>query len=392
MNQSQQKRIYLDNAATTQPYKEVIDVITEWENTQYGNPMSVHADGRTARNQIDIAREIITETLECEFSELVFTASGSEAATLAIVGSALHHFENKRKRILFGSTEHECVLSTKNILTKLGYQIDLIPCLSNASININALEDMMSDDVLLVSTMHANNETGSINDVSKINAIVSSYGALHHVDAVQTYLTPIFSDYIWKVADINPDLMNISSHKIHGLKGAGALYIKRGVKLSSVISGGGQERNLRGGTEHTSSIIGFGKATEIGHLHMNENRKKKMDLRNYFLDLLRKISNIEMIESCSNYKNVLPGHAHVRFKNIDAESLLILLDRAGVSCSTGSACSGGSINASHVLLSSGFTPEEAKSSIRFTFSHLNTIKEVEDTIEILSKIFNEYIR
>ncbi len=362
------ERIYLDNAATTKPYQEVLDTMSSWVTNNYGNPMSIYSEGRVARNSIDEARELISDVLGCEFSELIFTGSGTEAANLAIIGLALQNEEKRRDTIFFNSTEHECVLNTKHILTKLGYKIQLIPVTKAGLVDLDWLNSNICDNVLLVSTMHANNETGVVNNINSISEIGETMGVIHHVDAVQTFLNPIDNGSLWNVNSVRAHLINVSAHKIHGPKGVGALYIRRGIKLKSFVSGGEQERSLRAGTENTAAITGFAKAVQISHDNYLDFYENKKIAKKVFWDQLKKHSPVDIEETVPKDEvQVLGGHLHLRFKGVSAESLLILMDRAGISASSGSACGAGSMETSHVLKAMGLSQEFAKETIRFTF-------------------------
>jgi len=331
-----------------------------WLDEGYGNPSSLHAEGRRAKDAIDSAREILSGALGCLFAEVLFTSGGTEAANLAIVGAALNNVGSPRDRILLGAAEHHCVLNVAPILRALGYRVELLPVDREARLDLNALERSLDEDVLLVSCMHANNELGSINPIRQIADLVHRKGALLHTDAVQTFLAPGLS---WRVADLDADLLTVSAHKLYGPKGAGAIYIRAGVKLKPVQVGGGQEREMRGGTENVAAIAGFGVAVRAADRPVGEN------LRDEFVERLRPHG---AAPSLGSWAGVLSGHAHVRFPGIDAETMLIVLDRLGVSASSGAACSSGSIEPSHVLLACGYSLREAKEGLRFSFGRSTT--------------------
>ena len=339
-----------------------------WIRKEFGNPSSLHAEGRKARAAIDQAREMISEALGCLFAEVIFTSSGTEAANLAIIGAALANENPKRNRILFSSIEHHCVLHTAPILSRLGYKVELIPVTRWGQIDLEAADKMFADDVLLVSVMRANNEIGTYQPMEFIGERASNVGALVHCDLVQTF--PFDSAFA--------DLMTLSAHKINGPKGAGALYVRAGTKVKPLITGGGQERELRAGTEDVAAIVGFDEATK----HIRVRRSNKRQSRDVFLSSLN-IPNIEL--SFQSIDDVLPGHAHFRIPGVQAETMLILLDRIGVSASSGAACSSGSIEPSHVLLACGYTPEEAKEGLRFTFGHETTVEEAQEAARRVSE-------
>lgn len=361
------RRIYLDNAATTPLLPEAREAMLPWLDEGYGNPSSLHQDGRRAKDAIDRAREHISESLGCLFAEVLFTSGGTEAANLATVGSALNNSDAKRKRILIGAAEHHCVIHTKSVLEKLGYLIELIPVDKFALIDLDWLGSNLADDVLLVSVMHANNELGTLQPCRKVAELCAEVGALYHCDAVQTFLTG------WKVCDLQADFVTVSAHKINGPKGVGAFYMRAGVKVQPLAIGGGQEREVRAGTENVAGIAGFGAAAA-----MQPKKPDQTYLRDAFLAQLD-----GAVETVSDKSLILGSHAHVRFPGIDAETMLIRLDRMGISASSGAACSSGSLEPSHVLLACGYSETEAKEGLRFTFGWPNTM---DDAIEAAARV------
>lgn len=355
-------RIYLDHAATTPLAPAVREAMLPWLDA--GNASSLHAEGRRAKDAIDAAREALSHRLGCEFGEVVFTSGGTEAANFAIVGSALANRDPRRNRILLGAAEHHCVLHTRPLLERLGYRVDLIPVDRYARVDFDALQGLLKDDVLLVSTMHANNELGTINDIALISDQVRKADALFHVDAVQTFLT-----LAWQVADLDADFVSISAHKVNGPKGTGALYVKAGSKPTPISVGGGQEREMRAGTENVAGIVGFGATIDLL-------RNDPSVVRDAFEASLQDVASFTVPPGVSR----LPGHSHLRVPNVRAETLLILLDRMGVAASSGAACSSGAVEPSHVLLAAGFTADEAKEGLRFSFGSQTTLAEGEDAV------------
>lgn len=350
-------RIYLDHAATTPLCREAREAMLPWLTDSYGNPSSLHREGRHAKDAIDSARETLSKALGCLFAEVLFTSGGTEAANLAIVGAALQYRDAGRDTILLGASEHHCVLHTEAILSALGYRVTLVPVDREARLDRDALDSLVDERVLLVSCMHANNELGTINPIREIADRVHRVGALLHCDAVQTFHAP---GQGWTAQDLDADILTASGHKIYGPKGIGAIYIRAGVKLKPLIAGGGQERDVRGGTENVAAIAGFAAAVQLDSPDPGPIRAA----RDRFVELLRPHG---AMESVAGYARVLPGHAHVRFAEIDAESMLIVLDRMGLSASSGSACSSGSIEPSHVLLACGYSDLESRMGLRFTF-------------------------
>lgn len=353
-------RIYLDHAATTPLANEVREAMLPWLDA--GNASSLHSEGRRAKDAIDAAREAVSGVLGCEFGEVVFTSGGTEAANFALVGSALANRDSRRNRILLGAADHHCVVHTGPILERLGYRVEMLPVDRYARADLDGLGRLMADDVLLVALMHANNELGTINDVAAASKRVHSYGSLFFVDAVQTFLT-----LPWKVEDLGADLVSISAHKVNGPKGTGALYVKAGVKPMPISVGGGQEREMRAGTENVAGIVGLGKTVGLP-------RRSPAKARDRFESLVADRVTFTVPPDIAR----LPGHSHLRVPHVRAETLLILLDRMGVSASSGAACSSGAVEPSHVLLAAGFTPEEAKEGLRFSFGTQTTLENTEE--------------
>lgn len=351
-------RIYLDHAATTPLSPVAHEAMVPWLNS--GNASSLHAEGRKARAAMDESRERLSEAMNCRFGEVIFTSGGTEAANLAIIGSALSNKDASRNRILLGSAEHHCVLHTKGILERLGYVVQTVPVDCEARVRFDAYQEMLGEDVLLVSIMHANNELGSVNPSQEIVRLGKAAGALVHVDAVQTFLTLALPE--------DADMVSVSAHKINGPKGVGALRVRSGVKPQPIVVGGGQERELRAGTENVAGIVGFSAVVANGNKQDN-----RLEATSVFRDLLSDIG-VPSLKSGER----LPGHVHMRFPGVDAEMLLIRLDRAGISASGGSACSSGSAEPSHVLSACGYSLKEAKEGVRFSFGKETTTDEARE--------------
>ena len=344
-------RLYLDHAATTPLGPMVREAMVPWLGTEFGNPSSLHEEGRRARQAVDEAREVLSARLGCLFGEVLFTSSGTEAANMAIIGVALHALSsgNPRRKILMGAIEHHCVLHTAPMLEALGFQIGLVPV--NRQGVYRDVESLMSDDVLLVSLMHANNELGTIQDIRSFSSAIKGHGAILHADAVQTFGSKPFT-----VDDLGVDFLSVSAHKLYGPKGVGALYVRSGVRLQPTAVGGGQEREMRAGTENVAGIVGFAEAVRGSAIPSTE-------ARDAFLSYLQG----DWVRSVSIDTPCLPGHAHIRFPGIGAETMLIRLDRMGASASSGAACSSGSLEASHVLVACGYSDFESREGLRFTF-------------------------
>lgn len=358
-------RIYLDHAATTPLAPEVREAMQPWLEREFGNPSSLHAEGRRAKDAIDEARETVSGALGSLFAEVLFTSSGTEAANLALVGAALNNRNPRRTRILIAAIEHHCVLHTQPILERLGYRVEHLP--ADRTGVVHPPEGSL-EDVLLVSVMHANNELGTLQPVREIADRAHRAGALIHTDTVQTFLAP---ELDWRIKDLDADIATLSAHKINGPKGVGAIYLRAGVKLAPLAVGGGQEREMRAGTENVAGIVGFGAAVRR-RTHSERGRGSLSARRDRFLAQLEAAGAVRTVPPAVP---MLAGHAHVRFPGIDAETLLIRLDREGASASSGAACSSGSLEPSHVLLACGYSFDEAREGLRFSFGPSTTDAE-----------------
>lgn len=384
-------RIYLDCAATTPLHPEARAAMQPWLTERFGNPSSIHAEGRGAKEALDKARETLSASLGCLFGEVLFTGSGTEAANIAIVGAALAH-EGNRRRVLLGASEHQCVLNTRPILERLGYTVETIPVDRYARPDLAALDKMIGDDVLLASVMHANNEVGSVNDVAAAFALVKPAGAIFHCDAVQTF--PWLNGNRWTVDEIGADLINVSAHKLGGPKGVGALYVRAGTKLKPLTAGGGQEREMRAGTENVAGAVGFAAAIHQA-VEDKDWSKRKSAAKAAFIEQLQR-EDVPKFNQTVEDAEVLAGHLHIRFPGVPAESMLIRLDRMGVAISSGSACSSGAIEPSHVLLAAGWDQTAANEGLRITFGCQTTVEEATEaakrTAEAARRIATEHAR
>lgn len=344
-------RYYVDYAASAPLLPEAWAAMVPWLRDEFGNPSSIHAEGRRAKGEIDAAREVISAGLGCLFGEVIFTSGGTEAGNLVLLGAAMGR-PSGRNRVLISEIEHECVLACAEPLQRLGLEVEFIPCNPDGVIEPEAVEERLGDDVLLVSVMHANNELGTLQPIAEIGAVTQSNGALFHTDAVQTFGHMPFS-----MQELPVDMVSVSAHKLGGPKGIGALAVRAGTSLAPMLVGGGQEREMRAGTENVGLMAGFAAA----FLAASEPHSKA---REAFFEAL---TDTEHLRTVPEGVRTLLGHAHVRFPGVRAETLLIRLDRAGVSASSGAACSSGSIEPSHVMIALGLSEGEALESIRFTF-------------------------
>lgn len=359
------RRIYADHAATTPTDPHVVEAMLPFLREEFGNPSSLHDWGRRARMAVDEARDIVSAALRCLPGEIVFTSSGTEASNLAIIGTALAHKGGTRNRVLLSCVEHHCVLECRALLRSFGYCVEPIPCERDTSVSVQAVLDMLDDRTLLVSVMHANNETGAINEAEQIGEACREVGALYHCDAVQSFTLLPFA----KPPNEWADFVSVSSHKLYGPKGVGALYIRAGVKPAPILVGGGQEREMRAGTENVAGIVGFAEAVRIAVQDVNRAARMRA-ARDAFVTAMERAGGA--VFTTPDWSRVLPGHAHLRFPGRRADAILINLDQRGIAASSGAACSSGSIEPSHVLLAAGLSEDEAQEGLRFSFGKDST--------------------
>ena len=371
--------IYLDNAASTQIHDDVLNSMLPFLKEQYGNPSSIHRYGRLTRKAIHKARKQIASLINADPAEILITSGGTESNNTAIVGITSQF---PSSQIITSSIEHDAILEPCKKLISNGFQVDYLPVDKFAMIDTLDLENIISKKTSLVSVMFGNNEVGTIQPIAEIAKICHENKVLFHTDAVQA-VGKLHVD----VKELEVDLLSISSHKLHGPKGIGALYIKDGVKIDPIILGGGQEFRLRSGTENVASIIGFGQACEIAQNHLIENISLIKKLQTL---LVQKVLD-EIPETTFNghSKSRLSNNAHFTFLGVNGEDLIIKLDEYGIAASTGSACSVNTQKASHVLESMGFSLEQITGSLRLTVGIFNTEKEINETVDILKKTVEE---
>lgn len=372
------KVIYLDNAATTRTAQEVTEAMLPYFTGIYGNPSSIYSLGASAKKAVTEARELIASTLGAKSSEIYFTGGGSEADNWALVATAEAYAE-KGKHIITSKIEHHAILHTCEYLEKRGYEISYIDVDENGLIKLEELKAAIRSDTILISVMFANNEIGTIQPIQEIGAIARERGILFHTDAVQAYAhVPI------QVDEMHIDMLSASGHKFHGPKGTGFLYIRTGIKIRSFLHGGGQERGRRAGTENVPGIVGIGKAARLAFEHLEERMQKEKALRDYLINRIG-----EEVPYCrlnGDAVHRLANNVNYSFRFIEGESLLISLDRKGICASSGSACTSGSLDPSHVLLAIGLPHEIAHGSLRLTVSEENTMEEMEKTVEAVKEI------
>ena len=374
-------KIYLDNNATTRLDDDAFNAMIPFFKEEYGNAFSLHLFGKETGKAVAESRKVIADLLGVLPEEIIFTGSGTEGDNLAIRGVA-RAYKNRGKHIIVSSIEHPGVRNTCKDLEKEGYEITVLNVDKNGVVDVEQLKNAIKDETILISVMHANNETGVVQPIEEIGKIAKEHKILFHVDAVQS---------MGKL-NIDPkgmgiDLLVFTAHKFYGPKGVGALYVRNGVRLGKVITGGGQEKKLRPGTTNTPLIVGMAKALEKAYAEREEENKRVGALRDYFEEqLLAKISEIVV-----NGKNVqrLPGTSSITFKYVEGESILLSLSMKGIAVSSGSACSSDELQASHVLLAMGIPEEFAHGTIRFSLGKYNTKEEIDYTIDAVVEVIGK---
>lgn len=376
-------QIYLDNAATTKTSKAAIEAMIPYMNEIYGNPSSLHSAGQKANEALSNARQRIAKLLGCEAREITFTSGGSEADNQAIISAARLGEKKGKKHIISTAFEHHAVLHTLRKLEKDGFEITLLDVHENGIVLPEDVENTIRSDTCLVTVMYANNEIGTIQPIKEIGAICREKGVIFHTDAVQA-AGHLHID----VKEQNIDMLSLSAHKFHGPKGIGVLYTRKGIPLTNIIEGGAQERGKRAGTENIPAIIGMTVAFEEAVSHIDENTEKLTYLRD---KLISGLSEIPHSILNGDAKQRLSGNVNFCFEGIEGESLLLLLDDKGICASSGSACTSGSLDPSHVLLAIGRVHDIAHGSLRLSLSAENTEEEIDYTIKAVKEVV-EYLR
>ena len=372
------KLIYLDNAATTKTAPEVVEAMLPYFTEKYGNPSSVYSFASGNKDVITRQREIIADALGAQGNEIYFTAGGSESDNWAIKAAA-EAYAGKGKHIITTKIEHHAVLHTCEYLEKSGYEVTYLGVDENGIVRMDELKAAIRPDTILISVMFANNEIGTIQPIKEIGELAHEHGILFHTDAVQA-----FCQVSINVDEYHIDMLSASAHKLNGPKGIGFLYIRKGVKIRSFVHGGAQERKRRAGTENVPGIVGFGKAVERAAASLEERTKKEVELRDY---LIGRIENeIPYCRLNGDRKKRLPNNVNFSFRFVEGESLLIMLDMKGICASSGSACTSGSLDPSHVLLAIGLPHEIAHGSLRMTLSEETTKEELDYVVESLKEI------
>ncbi len=369
--------MYLDNSATTQVSEEVFKEMEPFFTQEFGNPSTLYGIGRESKKALNLARQRVADAINAKPEEIIFTSGGSESDNLAIKGIAFK-LKNRGNHIITTNIEHPAVKNTLGFLESLDFKVTYLPVYENGIIKIEDLIEAITPETILITIMHGNNEIGTIQPIEEIGKIAREKGIKFHTDAVQT-----FGKVDIDVEKLNVDLLAISSHKINGPKGVGALYIKKGTRLTPLIHGGGQERGIRGGTENVPGIVGFGKACELAAAQLDEHYEKLSSIRD---EIIEKVSaTIPEAYLNGDTENRLPNLVNFRFKAIEGESLILLLDAKGYQASTGSACSSNTLEASPVLTALGLDPVDVHGSLRISLAPESDSFDVDDFVNVLAE-------
>ena len=378
------KRIYLDNAATTRTADEVLAEMLPYFQENYGNPSAVYGFAAESKQAVDVARKQTADLIGAKTEEIYFTGGGSESDNWALKAAA-EAYGDKGKHIITSKIEHHAILHTCAYLERHGFEVTYLNVDENGKVLLDELKEAIRPDTILISVMAANNEIGTIQPIAEIGKIAKEHGILFHTDAVQAY-----GHIPLQVDEMNIDMLSASGHKFYGPKGIGFLYIRKGVKIRSFLHGGAQERNRRAGTLNVPGIVGMGKAAALAQKAMTERMRKETAMRDHLID--RILSEIPYSRLNGDRKDRLPNNANFCFRFVEGESMLILLDQLGVCASSGSACTSGSLDPSHVLLAIGLPHEIAHGSLRISLSEQNTMEEIDFVVDELSGIVQKLRR
>lgn len=370
--------VYLDNASTTKLDKEVFDAMVPYLTEEYGNPSAIYHIAKNAKRAVEGARGTVAKILNCSAGEIYFTASGSEGDNTAIKGIA-RSYQNKGKHIITSKIEHPAVLQTCKSLEREGFEITYVSVDENGMIDLEELENSIREDTTLISVMFVNNEIGTVQPVKEIGEIAKRHKVFFHTDAVQAV-----GSLKIDVQELGVDALSLSAHKFHGPKGAGALYIKSGVRFEKLIDGGHQEKARRAGTENVAGIVGLAKAMELADAQLSEKNERVCALRDYYEEQV--LSKIDFVKRNGHKTQRIAGTSNLSFRFIEGEGLLLNLDLKGICASSGSACTSGSLDPSHVLLAIGLKHEIAHGSLRISIGKYNTKEEIDYLIESLVEI------
>ena len=372
------KRVYMDNAATTALRRDVLDAMMPYLTDIYGNPSSLHYFGQEAHKAVENARHQVASALNAEDNEIVFTGCGTEADNMALKGIA-EKYQSKGKHIITSSVEHHAILHTCEYLEKHGFEVTYLPVDEYGMVKAEQVRDAIRSDTILVSIMFANNEVGTIMPIKEIGAVCREKGVFFHTDAVQAVGHAAID-----VKAMNIDLLSLSAHKLHGPKGVGALYIRKGIVVPPLLHGGAQERRKRAGTENVAGIVGLGKAIEIACSDIEGTAKRMCYLRDKLINGIE--ASIPEVKLNGHRTERLPGNVNFSIKYIEGESILLMLDINGIAASSGSACTSGSLDPSHVLLAMGMPHETAHGSLRLTLGDDTTEDDIDYVLEVLPEI------
>lgn len=372
------KRVYMDNAATTALRRDVLDAMMPYLTDIYGNPSSLHYFGQEAHKAVENARHQVASALNAEDNEIVFTGCGTEADNMALKGIA-EKYQSKGKHIITSSVEHHAILHTCEYLEKHGFEVTYLPVDEYGMVKAEQVRDAIRSDTILVSIMFANNEVGTIMPIKEIGAVCREKGVFFHTDAVQAV-----GHVAIDVKAMNIDLLSLSAHKLHGPKGVGALYIRKGIVVPPLLHGGAQERRKRAGTENVAGIVGLGKAIEIACSDIEGTAKRMCYLRDKLINGIE--ASIPEVKLNGHRTERLPGNVNFSIKYIEGESILLMLDINGIAASSGSACTSGSLDPSHVLLAMGMPHETAHGSLRLTLGDDTTEDDIDYVLEALPEI------
>ncbi len=372
------RKVYADNAATTRVLPEIAEKMMKYYTEDYGNPSSLYEVGRKAHSALSSARETVAKCLNANADEIIFTSGGSESDNYAIKG-VCEQYASKGKHIITSAIEHHAVLHTLQALEKQGYEVTYLPVYENGIVKVEDVKAAIRPDTVLITIMFANNEIGTIQPIKEIGALAKENKIIFHTDAVQAVgHIPV------DVKEMNIDMLSLSGHKFHAPKGVGALYVRRGIKIPNLIHGGAQERGKRAGTENVASIVGMAAALEYSCANMEKTNEKLIKMRDRLIDGV--LATIPYCRLNGDREKRMPGNANFSIEYIEGESILLRLDMFGISASSGSACTSGDLDPSHVLLAIGLPHEIAHGSLRLSFSEENTEEDIDYILETLPKI------
>lgn len=369
--------MYLDNSATTQVSEEVFEEMKPYFTEEYGNPSTLYGFGRESKKAVNQARQRVADAINAKPEEIIFTGGGSESDNLAIKGVAFKYL-GQGKHIISSGFEHPAVKETLQYLESLDFKVTYLPVYENGIVKVEDVKEAITPDTILITIMHGNNEIGTVQPIAEIGEIAREKGIIFHSDAVQT-----FGKIEVDVEKLNVDLLSLSSHKVNGPKGVGALYIKKGIRLVPLIHGGGQERGIRAGTENVPGIVGFGKACELAATQLDEHYEKLSSIRDELIEKV--LGTIPEAYVNGDMEQRLPNLVNFRFKAIEGESMILLLDAKGYQASTGSACSSNKLEASPVLTALGLDPVDVHGSLRISLSPESDKFDIDEFVEILAE-------